>query len=864
MDSLQAAASQAARAIASMEKMQKVREAKTSKGAGKRGKRQSEPKGRAQDIAPGIVMPEGVEDAQGVPAYKGGARLLVSNMHTKTTKRVFVPVQIFAHGLQTKQVNEREGKARRGEQFLLVKAQEPMSRKKAEIKLRVADLNAVRFNLDDQPDKSGAQAVRELEVWLGMDGSKPSNDVLSKALSHAVCGLQSSKGFELYCDTNKLKRMQKDKARQEREKQSGGYAAHRSSPDEPRGIILNSTGRSKQLAQEDSSSSDSDGESAQYEADRRMKAANRKANQSGKPFDVTMAEIAVRETRKTLEQQRESILEHRTISRAHQSSQFATMQKMLKEQDQTRKQNREYKILINDALNAMDMSETLENKAKRDRVRHMRELNRMKWTLFPFRSGGKWQKGAVIGPGPTPIRALALMKREPAQRKGSKTKGTSAGAEGSARRVEQVPELVCASTTLRDVYVPPSSKPKPPATGSGYIDTQTERLRKAFQVLRELAKTNDEYYLDFKAAFARIDRKGRGYIGRKDLEFMLGGLMLTEADIDQFWGHFNRYGKDYIDADGLVWGFFNQRKLLEKTKQADETLAFRTNLLDRVAQQRAKTRSKQDVALRIQIMGVRNLVGIPLEGLDVFCIVSCCKIMDEDGEDVIVISDEERSRDARLRHVGSKAEASWGTRRGSMHFKRGTMCERRHERLLIECRANTVGSRTDVHSIFLGEIFYPVLDLDATTNKNGDEGHTLRWIDLKHGDAKGQILVRVELCSDAADVQAEAEFRAWRGSTNQHDEEDYDSLGETDSLIEEEEEEKLHSWSGSDSPTVHSGVEEDEDDDYEVSSFATERDTANRLLNQLLGKSGAPKYQAFEVEKSRAQSVIDDLLGGYF
>ena len=596
--------------------------------------------------------------------------------------------------------------------------------------------------------------------------------------------------------------------------------------------------------------------------------------------------------------------------RARHETALKAMQASLAEKASERATNRQYKVMINEALQVTDLTVKLEGKEKRDRVRHSRDLARLKWSMAPFHNSKTWVKGTVIGPGPMPIRALALMRKEQQDEQRLVAEGSRAPSTTSHARAPVSP-----------VRAPRPNSAHPAQPGAAALNvgqelTQRQRLQRCFDVVRELARTADEYYLDFDAAFARLDRRSRGFIARADLEFMLGGLYVTEADLDMLWCHFDRNKSGFVEKDDLVYAFYGQRQLLRAAQDLDESAAFRSTVLERVAQQAARQRSTADVSVRVRLIALRGLKGLPAAPLSAFCVVSCCSLSGEEGggeQETLVISDERRTRDAAVDLVGDEASVAWTARRrrssrrgasmrrrrannqsedededegegegedepsaeargsesgrGRILFKRGTMQQRRQERLLVEVRANHAGARSDVHSLFLGEIFYPLLDLDAATNAQHDGASAAaRWIDLKHGDHGGQVRLQVELCAPSGDDDEwanQAFAEDWQEL--EQEQEEQGEQGEVESRLGQAKSPGRASRGSRRSASPHhspsSRASRDEDEDRETDE---RRRAAASLLDELLERKGLSRPRARDspdAVRREARLQLHHLLG---
>ncbi|GBG26933.1 Hypothetical Protein FCC1311_031562 [Hondaea fermentalgiana] len=415
---------------------------------------------------------------------------------------------------------------------------------------------------------------------------------------------------------------------------------------------------------------------------------------------LTQASITVKSIASELQRQQDGIVAQNIAATAFQADEIKKLDELRSGHSKRREENRAYRQKMQEAVAANELAMRLEAKARREKVRHTREMARMKWSCFPFANGGRWQKGTVIGPGPLPIRKLALLKRP------------------SPCDEEQDQEEIHLSSHHRHRHQ------------SGPSSSQRDRVAAAFELLRRLAKTYDPHYLDFDRAFLRLDRANRGFLRPADFRVMMRPLGLSDDDHMLLWSHFDRNQSGFVAKDDLVWGFYNKRQVLQEAQRVDDSTLFRAEVLDHIIHEqkidggasvegdRATEGSKKKdssennkTTVMVRLGGVRELQDLP-DGYKVFCIASCCQICKDDNEDTLIISSEVRSEVAIAKSMGNNLhsmQVNWDDDFASIELSGVSTKHIEMEHLLLEFRATAPGATSDVQVRVAG--------LVATTQK---------------------------------------------------------------------------------------------------------------------------------------------------
>jgi len=547
------------------------------------------------------------------------------------------------------------------------------SRQKDHIVVATKHLSSIRKHLDNEEE---AACVSKLERWLMKGKNKPSSTDITKALSACLCCISSRNGFKASFDPAILSKYRK--------------------------LFRKEKSNSEKLVPHQIPTSDSEDEdlNSKWEADQEMKQANKRISASlNKSQEITYAECAARSSQASLKARENELEEQRIVVQAYQQTARKTTTDLRCEMDVQKDQNRQYKSLINDALQTMDYCDKTEAKMKRDKVKHVRELNRLKTSSFPFQNSGKWKKGPMLGPGPHPVRNVAILKGQQQ-------------VQAPSTKVSRKPNL-----------------------------SQTERLVMAFEALRELAKTADQHYLDFETGFRTLDRHSRGFCSKRDLEsFLHRKMILYQIDIDILWEHFDGDGNGFMDKDQLVWGFYNKRRLLNLMRKNEEHVSFQVlKEIEVPLEQLPLYESHEPSSFCISVKSVKGVKGLSALDHAIFCVISVCEIVpgDEDQEDTIVIFEEKRTLNSNLRQDNRTLECFFEDE--DLLFRKDSYEKRLNQHLLIEIRALEDGAASDVRSIFVGEIFMSFADLFSTT------AHGEQWLSLQHGDFEGKILIRLVL-----------------------------------------------------------------------------------------------------------------------
>lgn len=673
----------------------------------------------------------------GEPIYKAGARILLTDVKAKITKRVYIPLELCLEKLSDDTIiygGENSVVPRAGRALCII-AQEPKSRSKAKVILRAADLDAFKNKLDTRTSEEG---LEKMQQWLksATGSGMPTSSILTSLLGQLLYCTKGRNNFEVSCDAMRLTKLKQAVHQRENRHQA-------ISTDVPREIKLVPEAHPTYRSFNEIDEAEEEKAETGFRNQQQMKLDNqrvRSASISGSSAtQLELAEATMKSISNELASQENARFEQEVMSKASTTNAIYKLNELRSEREKRNQDNRAYREKMQEALAANDLVRKLEAKTRRDKVRHIREMNRMKWSCFPFANSGRWQKGTVIGPGPLPIRKLALLRRPSSSSSSSASPETDSNFPGRE-------EAKCGRT-------------------------KRERLGAAFELLRGLAKTYDTHYLDFDRAFHRLDKGSRGFVSPNDLQLMLRPFDLTTDDFELLWSHLDRDDSGFITKDDLVWGFYNKRQLLREAEQEDDTVLFRADILDRITHPvedahgadsaNLVTRSTNGeppaaavTRVQIRISDVCYLENVPV-GFEVFCIASCCQICREEGEDTLVISSEDRS-DPALTYIGSPAKppsrhysrltaspltsASWGPDPSQSIILSNVVTNQvEMQHLLLEFRATAPGATSDVQSLFLGELFFPLAQLDLGT-ANGP-----RWLHLQHGDHGGQVQLQVRV-----------------------------------------------------------------------------------------------------------------------
>jgi len=530
-------------------------------------------------------------------------------------------------------------------------------------------------------------AISSIETWLE-HGRQPQASVLTEVFSQILHGFVSGKAFKVGYDPSRLRKLEKK--------------CEEDVPESLREIQLRDHGFSGEAQDRLDLSA-----AINYEEKQRSLSQNRRSWNLARN-QISIAEIAAKTSKDELEKHQQKISEFGIIANAQESQRWKVLKKKHLELEETRRKNREYKKSLSEAVEANKISARLHARAKREKVRHVRKMGLMKRTVFPFKHSESWQKGPSLGEGPIPVRRIALARTTASRR-------TNQGGLSSSSNI-----------------------------------SQKERVLKAFDLIRRLARTLDEHYLDFDRAFKRFDLSSRGFVCRTEFERMFIPLKLREEDFNLLWNHFDRKKTGLVEKADLVWGFYNKRTLTEEVEKVEEHQLFKAEFVTKKI-----TNAASGTSIDVSVEEICRLEHVPKD-FEVVCISSLVRLCREDGVDTLVIFDERKTEKIVLSSVKDHkrfSRASWADEDGMVTLRtKGEDIS--SAQLLIEVFAFPNGCENEEQTIFLGEVLVPLQHFLIGS---------ARVCALRNGDHEGSLRLKVrERVSKSNEANVERDFEPER------------------------------------------------------------------------------------------------------
>ena len=251
---------------------------------------------------------------------------------------------------------------------------------------------------------------------------------------------------------------------------------------------------------------------------------------------IVFAKSAVLTNRKALKLNLEAAREERIKADVWEDSAYKQIDSIRRKTYRSADAHRVYKRNIAIAQNLLEETLAVEASRKRELVRRHRDLDLLKRTCFPFRPAGK----LLLSSGPIPYKRLAQSK--PARR------------------------------AITYVY---DKNGRKRSVGQDTMNGESSALHRAFEAIREMAATNDPFYLDFdKLTFNRETKITK----KRFFKRILGGVgvAMNHRERALLWNHFAPQKNAFeITVEDLKQGFYNQRKLLSKSARLIQSATLR-------------------------------------------------------------------------------------------------------------------------------------------------------------------------------------------------------------------------------------------------------------------------------------------------
>lgn len=364
-------------------------------------------------------------------------------------------------------------------------------------------------------------------------------------------------------------------------------------------------------------------------------------------------------------------------------------------QEERMRNAKEYKNNMALAKQLVRKSAEMEAAQRREEVRRRKELERLRLTSFPFRPAGR----LLLSSGPTPFRRLAAARSKPVR------KTVAFAYDKHGRRKEAV-----------DGLIDPGSSITP--------------LHEAFAVLRQLASTYEEFYLDFnKLLLSKSGSKRRSRISKRALfGRILKGVELNHRERRLLWRHFIQHAlASDISVEDIKIGFYNQRTLLSKYKRHVEAEKLRETILKQSSSVTAaaeleslESAFQSDPEVTRIVVDVERVKGVQSSPDKIFCIGALAKQV---GKHSIIV----------LNEVRCTLEDNYRLR-----FDVPSDSLDGDEKLLLEFRTKNKAAASDVNSSFIGEIFQ---ELEQLQQKFAE------WIPLVHGKTDAFAQITIKMCN---------------------------------------------------------------------------------------------------------------------